>query len=409
MDHILTTHAGSLIRPPELLPFLTAIERGELYDEEAFESTLRQAVAEIVKRQAEAGIDIVNDGELGKQSWITYGYGRLGGIETRTVSVAQTNRLPPTRDPEAFAELYAGHDNAIVSKSLRKVTSGESVDERKAAVDDDEGKIYVCSGPINYDGSGLQRDIANLSAALEGVEVEDAFLTAVSPASLYWLQNEYYPSDDELMFALADALREEYRGIVDAGFILQVDDAVMVHKYETILMLGGSVDDYRAWADLRVEAVNQALAGIPEDRVRYHVCCGSGLDAHTFDTPLSAVIDVILRVNAGGYSFEQANVRHEHEWQIWEDVKLPDGKVLVPGFVTHKTPVVEHPELVAQRITRMARLVGPDCVIGGTDCGFAQSAFTRRVPVYTQWAKLEALVEGAKLATEQLSGSKAFA
>jgi 5-methyltetrahydropteroyltriglutamate--homocysteine methyltransferase len=294
-----------------------------------------------------------------------------------------------------------------VSKSLRRLASGETAEEGRAATGDDEGKIYVCTGPITYEGTELRRDIDNLKAALEGVEVEDAFLTAVSPASLYWLQNEHYASEDELVFALADALREEYRGIVDAGFTLQVDDAVMIHKYETILMLGGTVEDYRAWADLRVEAVNQALAGIPEDRVRYHVCCGSGLDAHTFDTPLREVIDVVLRVNAGAYSFEQANVRHEHEWQLWEDVKLPEGKVLIPGFVTHKTPVVEHPELVAQRIIRMARIVGPERVIAGADCGFAQGAFTRRVPLYTQWAKLEALVEGARLATEQLFGSKA--
>jgi 5-methyltetrahydropteroyltriglutamate--homocysteine methyltransferase len=234
------------------------------------------------------------------------------------------------------------------------------------------------------------------------VDVVDAFLPVVAPASVYWLQNEHYATEEELVYAVADALHEEYAAIVEAGFLVQVDDAVLMHEYDTILARGGSAEDYRRWARLRVDALNHALDGIPEERVRYHVCFGSWHGPHAFDPPLADVIDLVLAVNARYYLIEQANPRHEHEWRLWEDVELPEGKVLVPGVVTHHTNVVEHPELVAERLVRIAGLVGRERVIAGTDCGFAQSAPVQRVHPSIQWAKLEALAEGARLATERL-------
>jgi len=399
---ILTTHAGSLIRPPELLELLARTEAGEPVDDARYEDVLRRAVVDVVRRQAEAGIDVVDDGEMGKATWITYLYERVSGIEERMVPVEGATILPPSRDRQAFPEFYAEHDAAFAKEiaNQARVHETEQPGEIRA-----EAKIWACTGPIVYDEAALRRDIANFKAALEGVEVTDAFLPVVAPASVYWLRNEHYATDEEFVFAVADALRHEYRGIVDAGFLVQVDDAVLVHEYDSILSLGGSVEDYRRWAELRVEALNHALEGLPEDRVRYHVCHGSWHGPHVYDPPLADVIDLVLKVKARFYSIEQANARHEHEWRLWEDVKLPVGKVLIPGVVTHHTTVVEHPELVADRLVRLAKLVGPEAVMGGTDCGFAQGAFIRRVHPSIQWAKLEALAEGARIATKRLAGA----
>jgi 5-methyltetrahydropteroyltriglutamate--homocysteine methyltransferase len=255
----------------------------------------------------------------------------------------------------------------------------------------------------------VQRDIDNLKQALSTVDVTDGFLPVVAPASAYWLENEYYESDEAFIWALADALRVEYRQIVDSGLMLQVDDAVIWHELGTMRLKGRSTEDFRRWAKVRVEATNHALAGIPPERVRYHVCCGSWHGAHTTDPSLSEVIDLVLEVNAGAYLFEQGNPAHEHEWTMWRDIDLPDDKILVPGVVTHHTHVVEHPELIAQRLVRLAEIVGAERVQAGTDCGFAQSALTRRVPEWTQWAKLEALVEGARIASERVSGVRTAA
>jgi 5-methyltetrahydropteroyltriglutamate--homocysteine methyltransferase len=413
MNRILTTHAGSLTRPPELLSFLVAMESGEGYDPEAHGEVLRAAVADTVRRQVEIGIDFVDDGEMGKATWITYLYERLSGLEPRMVPVEGGNILPPSRDRLAFPEFYAEHDAAFAKEVVNQIRLAGGGDQASASEPagevEAEGKIWACTGPITYNGEALQRDIANLKEALEGEQVEGAFMPVVAPASVYWLKNEYYGTEEEFVFAVADALHEEYKGIVDAGFLLQVDDAVLVHECDSIMSLGGSFDDYRRWAEIRIEALNHALAGIPEDRVRYHVCFGSWHGPHVFDPPLEDVVDLVLKVRAHAYSIEQANPRHEHEWRVWEDVKLPDGKVLIPGVVTHHTTVVEHPQLVADRITRLANIVGRDNVIGGTDCGFAQGAFIQRVHPSIQWAKLEALVEGAKLATRELWGSKVTA
>jgi len=410
MERILTTHAGSLVRPRALLDFLAAEARGESYDQAAYERALADAVTDVVQRQVEAGIDVIDDGEMGKSAWITYLYERVSGLEQRRVPLAAGSILPPSRDRQAFPEFYAEHDAAFARAVENQVPVAE-LDRTTAVAAEVEpaGMLWFCTGPIRYDPSALERDIARLKRALAGVEVADVFLPVVAPASVYWLRNEYYASEEEFVFAVADALHEEYRRIVDAGFLLQVDDAVLLHEYDSILSLGGSIGDYRRWAELRVEALNHALAGIPEERVRYHVCFGSWHGPHAFDPPLADVIDLVLRVRARYYLMEQANPRHEHEWRLWEDVELPEGKVLVPGVVTHHTNVVEHPQLVADRLVRLARLVGRESVMGGTDCGFAQRAFLQRVHPTIQWAKLEALAAGARIATKELFGAGAVA
>jgi 5-methyltetrahydropteroyltriglutamate--homocysteine methyltransferase len=410
MERILTTHAGSLVRPRALLDFLAAEARGESYDQAAYERALADAVTDVVQRQVDAGIDVIDDGEMGKSAWITYLYERVSGLEQRMVPLDGGSILPPSRDRQAFPEFYAEHDAAFARAVENQVPVAELDRTTSVAAEiEPQGMLWFCTGPIRYDPSALERDIARLKSALAGIEVADVFLPVVAPASVYWLRNEYYPSEEEFVFAVADALHEEYRRIVDAGFLLQVDDAVLLHEYDSILSLGGSIGDYRRWAELRIEALNHALAGIPEERVRYHVCFGSWHGPHAFDPPLADVIDLVLRVRARYYLMEQANPRHEHEWRLWEDVELPEGKVLVPGVVTHHTNVVEHPQLVADRLVRLAKLVGRESVMGGTDCGFAQRAFLQRVHPTIQWAKLVALAEGARIATKQLFGAGAVA
>jgi len=396
MERVLTTHTGSLIRPPELLELVGPMENGGPDDGSAYDAALERAVADVVTRQAGAGIDVIDDGEMGKANWITYLYERVRGIEPRLIPIDAGDILPPSRDRQAFPEFYAEHDAEFTRAVSNRV--------RVAAGDKLEAKRWFCTGPITYDSSALERDIARFKRALATVDVVDAFLPVVAPASVYWLRNEHYATEEEFVFAVADALHEEYRAIVDAGFLLQVDDAVLLHEYDSILASGGSVEDYRRWAALRIEALNHALTGIPEERIRYHVCFGSWHGPHAYDPPLADVIDLVLDVRARYYLIEQANPRHEHEWRLWEDVELPEGKILVPGVVTHHTNVVEHPELVADRIVRIASVVGADRVMGGTDCGFAQSAFVHRVHPSIQWAKLEALAEGARLATKRLFG-----
>jgi 5-methyltetrahydropteroyltriglutamate--homocysteine methyltransferase len=407
MDRILATHTGSLIRPPELLAVLAAKERGEQVDEAAYQQTLKQAVDDVVRQQVEVGIDVPDDGEMGKASWITYLYERVSGLEVRQVELEGGTMYPPSRDRQAFPGAYAAMDaleNASVNES-NAAAGAELPDEQATA--EGLGVAWVCTGPLKYDRAAVDRDIANFKSALEGLDVVDGFLPVVAPASAYWLQNEHYSSEEEFVFALADALKEEYRAIVDAGLLVQVDDAVMMHEADTMMSRGQSWDDYRRWADLRVRALNHALEGLPEDRVRYHVCWGSWHGPHAYDPELKDVVDLLLAVNAGTYVIEQANPRHEHEWRVWEDVTLPEGKKLIPGVVTHHTNVVEHPELVAQRLVRLAGVVGRENVQAGTDCGFAQGAFIERVHSEIQWAKLRALSEGARLASRELWGAKA--
>jgi len=410
VDRILATHAGSLIRPPELLSLLAARENGATVDEDAYARCLRDSVGEIVRRQIETGIDVVDDGEMGKASWITYLYERVSGLETRPLTTEGASILPPSRDRQAFPGAY-GELDALDEAATRHSTAAGATTADGTADDSPRGSVsWVCTGPLRYDRAALDRDIAHLTAALDshgGDGTTEAFLPVVAPASAYWLANEYYADDEEFLFALADVLHEEYRAIADSGLLLQVDDAVLMHECDTIMARGGSFEDYRRWAESRVRALNHALRGIPEERVRYHLCFGSWHGPHAYDPPLRDVVDLVLEVRAGAYAIEQANPRHEHEWRIWEDVKLPDGKKLIPGVVTHHTNVVEHPELVAQRLTRLANLVGRENVLAGTDCGFAQGAFVHRVHPEIQWAKLASLAEGARLASRELWGTRA--
>jgi len=404
MERIPVTHAGSLIRPAELLSFLSAIDQGKAYDSAAYRAVLTKAVVDVVARQVEVGVDIVDDGEMGKSTWITYLYERMTGLESRPIEGSVTSILPASRDRQHFPGAYAELDALDAAASRASTSLGADESDRTGGWSD-----WVCTGPMTYNRAALDRDIANFKTALDaaGKDISEAFLPVVAPASAYWLRNEYYPSDEEFVCALADALHEEYRGIVESGLLLQVDDAVLMHEADTMLSRGQSYEEYRRWAQLRVDALNHALRGLPEDRIRYHICFGSWHGPHAYDPPLRDAIDLLLQVKARYYLMEQANPRHEHEWKIWEDVTLPVDKVLIPGVVTHHTNVVEHPELVAQRLVRLANVVGRDRVMGGTDCGFAQGAFVHRVHEEIQWAKLASLAEGARIASRELWGAKA--
>jgi 5-methyltetrahydropteroyltriglutamate--homocysteine methyltransferase len=405
MERIPVTHAGSLIRPAELLSFLSAADHGQASDGTAYQEALRTAVSDVVRKQMEVGVDLVDDGEMGKSNWITYLYERTSGLTARPIEDDASTILPPSRDRQHFPGAYADLD-ALDAAASRATNSASVGDEAPSA---GGFAAWFCTGPMTYDRAGIDRDIANFKAVLDGAgkDISEAFLPVVAPASAYWLRNEYYESDEAFVFALADALHEEYKAIVESGLLLQVDDAVLMHEADTMMSRGESYEDYRRWAQLRVDALNHALRGLPQDRIRYHICFGSWHGPHAYDPPLRDVIDLVLQVNARYYLMEQANPRHEHEWKIWEDVPLPEDKVLVPGVVTHHTNVVEHPELVAQRLVRLAGVVGRDRVQGGTDCGFAQGAFVHRVHEEIQWAKLASLAEGAKIASRELWGAKA--
>jgi len=381
-DRILTTHVGSLVRPPGLVELMRAKENGQAYDQQELATRVQSSVREVVHKQVETGVDIISDGEYGKPSFSGYVNERLSGFERRPRDPNESPLLNWGRDRQLFREFYEEYDRATGSAS---------------------GYPVVCTGPITYRGqAAVQSDIATLKAALAGVNPAEAFIPAVAPGTIeLQRRNTYYPTDEAYLFAIAEAMREEYRAIVDAGFVLQLDDPRVVTQYG-MPDPAPSIADYRKFAELRVEAINHALAGIPSDRVRYHLCWGSWHGPHVTDVPLKDIVDIVLRVRADAYSVEAANPRHEHEWQVWENVKLPDGKSLIPGVVAHTTNLVEHPELIAWRITTYARLVGRENVIAGTDCGFSQGAFTPRVHHSIMWAKLQALAEGAALATKQL-------
>jgi len=382
---ILTTHVGSLIRPPELLTFLEAKRARRPYDEDAYAKCLTESVATIVREQAEIGVDVVSDGEFGKSiSWSQYVLERLGGFESRPPAAGR-DPYAYGADRERFKEFYA------------------ELDARDGGA---RGGDAVCVAPITYTGqAALQQDIDNFKAALKAVKVEEGFLPVAAPSSaIPDRKNEYYKSEEEMVHALADAMRAEYKTIVDNGLLVQIDDARAAVTYDRQVP-PKTFKQYRDWVAMHADALNHAIKGIPEDRIRYHVCWGSWPGPHTTDVPLKDIVDLILRVRAGAYVIEGANPRHEHEWEVWKSVKLPKGRVLIPGVISHATNVVEHPELVAQRIIRYAEAVGRENVIAGTDCGFAQGPFMRRVHPSIMWAKLEALVAGAKLASKALFGA----
>lgn len=395
-DRILTTHAGSLIRPSEVIEVMRAIEHGRPYDEQGFDRLLTAAVADVVRAQATVGIDIPSDGEFGKHGWIRYVRERLDGLES-------------TGHREGPSKLWSrtGMDQARFSGFYERYNKLERIMWMPADPDPDAGSpqtrstSWICTGPIRYKGqAALARDLANFRAALNDVDVVDAFLPVVAPASaeLHLEGNEHYATEEEFLFAIAEALREEYRAIVDAGLMVQVDDAMLPMRRISF----DSLQEYRRWARIRIEALNHALEGIPAQRVRYHICWGSQNVPHTWDIPLRDLVDLVLGVNAGFYSLEAGNPRHEHEWQVWREVKLPEGKKLIPGVISHSTNLVEHPELIALRLQNFASVVGRENVIAGTDCGFSQNWDLPRMHPEVQWAKLEALVAGAQLASEHL-------
>ncbi|HVY81810.1 MAG TPA: cobalamin-independent methionine synthase II family protein [Steroidobacteraceae bacterium] len=379
-ERILTTHVGSIARPRAMLD-LANMKIGPPRDPVQYARVVRESVADVVQKQVAAGIDIVNDGEYGKSSWANYILERISGFEQRTAEAAPMDWLG--RDRERFPEVIAEE-----FKGMGQVSSK-----------------YVCTAPIRYAPEAVRRDIDNLKAALAPTRAVEGFLTAVAPASgVFNGTNEFYSSERDYIFALAEALREEYRAIHESGLIVQVDDAVLANMYDFLSQK--SPKHYRDWAELRVAALNHALRDIPEDRIRYHVCFGSWHVPHTSDAPLEDIVDLILTVRAGAYSLEAANPRHEHEWRVWQKVKLPPGKILIPGVVTHHIITVEHPRVVADRIVKYANIVGRENVIAGTDCGFAQTELISRVHPSVMWAKFQSLAEGARLATEELWGRK---
>ena len=397
-DQILTSHAGSLPRPEALIEANRVRESGVGADESRFQDQLRSSVAEVVRLQKQAGITIPGDGEFGKsmghkvnyRAWWSYSFQRLGGLELGTTGLydmpAQRSRpgevvltsFGDRRDRVRFAAAYADPDSGITTGPRPALWP-------------------VCVGKLTYTGhTAIQSDIASFKAALQAAGVDEGFMTSIAPGSASRIANRYYKTDEEFLFACADAMREEYKAIVDAGLILQLDDPAIAENWDMVNP-EPTPADYRKFSMVRVEALNHAIKGLPEDRIRFHLCWGSWHGPHTTDVPMREIVEVMLAVKCGAYSFEAANVRHEHEWKVWQDVKLPDGKLILPGIVSHATNVVEHPELVAERIARFANLVGKERVIASTDCGLGG-----RVHAQIAWAKLEALAAGAALATRQL-------
>jgi 5-methyltetrahydropteroyltriglutamate--homocysteine methyltransferase len=390
-NRILTTHVGSLPRPESIKALLRARLSGQTIDETQLAARVAEAVAEVVRQQAEVGIDVISDGEMGKTSFLAYADERLTGFVTLTADApdvpssnvrgAWARRLDTRREWRAFREYYEEYLPRAMPPATPPV---------------------VCQGPISYRGQALlQRELAIFKAALQGVNIEEAFVPAIAPGMVGRGQNQYYATEEEYVFAIAEALKTEYRAIVDAGFILQIDDPGLGETWD-MLIPAPPLEDYRKMQARNIDALNHALAGIPEDRVRYHLCWGSWQGPHVHDLGLPDVVDLVLRVKAQAYSIEAATPRHSHEWRVWEDVKLPEGKVLIPGVIAHTTAVVEHPETVAERLVTYACLVGREHVMAGADCGFAQGALFQRQHPSIMWAKFEALVEGARLASARL-------
>jgi 5-methyltetrahydropteroyltriglutamate--homocysteine methyltransferase len=389
-DRVLTTHTGSLPRPTDLMDLLNVKERGESHDRAALDRRVSRAIFEVVRQQADTGLDVVGDGEHSKVSWMAYARGRLSGLEELDSPVRFRGA---TRDSLAFPAAYED------MKVMLAARSSDLVPKRKVLQ-----RACVCTGPIAYVGQDeLRADIDNLKTALTGSAVEEAFITAISPSNLeLYYENRYYRSDEEYLTALADAMHVEYKAIVDAGFILQIDDPRMATHYNRAV--DASIEDCRRFIAARVAAVNHALRGIPEDRVRFHTCYSVNVAPRVHDFEFKNFVDLMLTIRAGAYVIEAANPRHEHEWEIWRTVRLPDDKILIPGVVSHCIHLVEHPELVAQRIVRFAEVVGRERVIAGTDCGFGTSGIGDEVHPDVAWAKLGALVEGARLANRRLWG-----
>ncbi|MGB8383425.1 MAG: cobalamin-independent methionine synthase II family protein [Dermatophilaceae bacterium] len=400
-ERIEVTHAGSLPRPYALLAAnkKRLAQGGEL---DGFDGILAQSVEGVVRRQLDAGITVPNDGEYGKSmsgkvdygAWWSYSFQRLGGLELREGGMSLVPHRESGPGQVRLTNFAHRRDWVAFAAAYRDPTSGIRMSDGET---DPLAAFPVATGPITYTGqAAVACDVAHMQAAMAAGGVQEAFITAVSPGSAARVGNEYYATEEELIYACADALREEYQTIVDGGLILQIDDPSIAENYDQITP-EPSVEDYQRFTQIRVEAFNHALQGIPPDRVRFHLCWGSWHGPHTTDIELKHIVDLVLSINAGAYTFEAANARHEHEWRVWESAKLPEGKIIIPGVVGHATNVVEHPELVADRIESFARLVGKENVIASTDCGLGG-----RVHSQIAWAKLETLAEGAQIATDRL-------
>ena len=381
---ILTTHAGALPRPEDLKQMIIARFEGRPHDAQALATRLRDEVAGVVRKQIECGIDSVNDGELGKTNFTNYVRERLSGFEMRDfrpgVDPAPLNIS--SRDLKDFPHYFASGKGALTGAALRR-------------------RHAVCISPLKYVGhEALKVDLDNFRAALAGTKAAgQAFLPANTPGTIeHWLRNEHYPSEEAFVEAIAEAMREEYQAIVAAGFLLQIDDPDLPDGWQ--MFPGMSVRDYRKYATLRVDAINHALRGIPREKVRLHVCWGSFHGPHRNDIALEDIIDIVFRVRASSYSIEASNPCHEHEWRVFEKVNVPEGAVLIPGVVGHCTDFIEHPELVAERLLKYAKLVGRENLMGGTDCGLGPRVGGPEIA----WAKLESLARGAQLASRRLWG-----
>ncbi len=378
-NRFLTTHVGSLPRPDDLLAMMIKREDGGAVDAAAFSARAAQAVEDIVQKQAALGIDVINDGEQGKVSFVTYVNERLSGI---VAGEPRGNLWKHTREGQAFPEFYA---------EVESHASGAPGRARQMR----------CVAPLRYTGREiLQQQLAVFKAAADCAGVTEAFVPSISPSNVErWQRNEFYKNLDEYLEAIAEAMREEYEAIVAAGFLLQIDDPAMATRYT---MTTESIADIRKWANVRVDVLNHALRNLPEDKIRFHTCYSINMGPRTTDMELKDFIDIMLRVRAGAYSFEFGNPRHEHEWSVWEEFKLPAGKILIPGVISHTTVLVEHPQLVAERIVRFADVVGAENVIAGADCGFASFAASHEMHPSIVWAKLAAMVEGARIASRRV-------
>jgi len=378
-NKFLTTHVGSLPRPDDLLAMMIKREEGGEVDAAAFSARAARAVEEVVQKQAALGIDVINDGEQGKISFVTYVNERLSGI---IAGEPRGNLWKNTREGQAFPEFYAEIDAHASGAPGR-------------------ARQMICVDHLRYTGRALlDQQLKVFKTAAERAGVTEAFVPSISPSNVErWQRNEFYKNNDEYLEAIAEAMREEYEAIVAAGFLLQVDDPAMATRYT---MTTGSIEDTRKWLNVRVDVLNHALRNLPEDKIRFHTCYSINMGPRATDMELKDLIDIMLRVRAGAYSFEFANPRHEHEWTIWENVKLPKGKILIPGVISHTTVLVEHPQLVAERLIRFANVVGAENVIAGADCGFASFAASHEMHPSIVWAKLAAMVEGAGIAGRRI-------
>ncbi|MGE5058736.1 MAG: hypothetical protein ACM3N3_05725 [Betaproteobacteria bacterium] len=378
-DRILVSHVGSLARPRDLMEMLVARNEGKPFDAEALARRTRDAVADVVEKQIECGIDIVNDGELGKSNFSRYTKERLSGFIERPAGPDFKPTSIFGRDMLEFTEYFNRGGRTSIGHHAR---------------------VFYCVEPLTYMGQEeVKADITNLKNALQGKKIEEGFLPAVAPGTMeHWMKNEYYKTQEEYLFAIAAAMAEEYRAIVDAGFVLQIDDPDLADAWQMHPRM--STAEYRKYQELRIEALNHGLKGLPEDRIRFHMCWGSYHGPHKYDIPLNEIVDLVLQVRAGCYSIEASNPCHEHEWRVWEGVNLPDGKLLMPGVIGHYSDFIEHPRAIADRLIRYAKIVGRENVIAGSDCGIGSRVGHPQVG----WAKFQAMAEGARIASRELWG-----